>query len=227
MERFWEVDALRGIAIIAMIFYHFLLDLSILKGYSAPNPLYAFIIAGMFIFLVGLSLSLSYMRAEIQNHACFGKYLRRGLRIFGWGLLITGITMLIIPDMPVIFGILHFIGFSVIISYPFLKIGPKSIIFLPLFVLPYFSLHDIGPWLLWLVPQRFATADYFPLIPWFSLVLLGMLFGFILYPKYKRRFDLPHIKKNRILKSLCTLGKRSLFVYLVHQPLLVLVIMFI
>jgi len=97
--RFWEVDALRGIAIILVIFYHFVWDVSYFRLYPVDvlSPLwqtFARSVGSTFIFLLGLSLTLSYNR-EVQHlgqPAPFSKYLRRGSKIFGLGLVITVVT---------------------------------------------------------------------------------------------------------------------------------------
>ncbi len=76
-------------------------------------------------FLMGVSLTLSNSRAQItgkyREGGLFKKYLKRGLKIFSLGLLITLATWIFIPQEFIIFGVLHFIGISIILSYPFLK----------------------------------------------------------------------------------------------------------
>lgn len=217
--RFWEIDCLRGLAILAMISYHLWLDLSWLKGFPRPPIELAYPIAGCFIFLVGLSLSLSYSR--LQGKVRFSKYLKRGLRIFGWGLGITLVTWIFTP-FPVWFGILHFIGLSIILAYPILKLKTRawifSVLLLPLCFLPASSA------VFWLLPFSFPTLDYFPLLPWFLLIPIGISVGFWLYPGYTRRFSLPGPGPFGWLSAL---GRRSLFVYLIHQPVLLSLVWFL
>ncbi|MEZ5334155.1 MAG: heparan-alpha-glucosaminide N-acetyltransferase domain-containing protein [Methanolobus sp.] len=78
------------------------------------------------------------------------------------------------------------------------------------------------PWLLWIgiKPYGFYT-DYFPLIPWFGVVLLGIFTGNSLYPDYKRSFRMCDCGNNTVVKTLVYLGKKSLLIYLVHQPVIV------
>ncbi len=71
-NRFWEIDFLRGIAIIMMVSYHFTFDLNFfgidsINIYSGFLWIFPRIVASMFIFLVGLSLYLSYTRAEMSG----------------------------------------------------------------------------------------------------------------------------------------------------------------
>ncbi len=100
--RFWEIDILRGITVIAMILYHFSYDLAYFAGlfdvsfFRSGLALNIARLGGAtFIFLAGLSLTLSYRRAVKTRPAgwdLFPKYLGRGLWIFSFGLLITFLT---------------------------------------------------------------------------------------------------------------------------------------
>jgi len=68
LDRFWEVDLLRGIAVLLMVLYHFAFDLNYfgLVGIDVNSghiSLLAHLIVALFLLLVGLSLTLSYSRA--------------------------------------------------------------------------------------------------------------------------------------------------------------------
>src|SRR5829696_2713131 len=98
-ERLWEIDVLRGIAVIAMVLYHFSYDLAYLGGLfdvgffrSGVGLNMGRMIGCTFIFVAGLSLALSYSRAIASQRAggtLFWKYLGRGLKIFSYGLAVT------------------------------------------------------------------------------------------------------------------------------------------
>ncbi len=91
-KRFWEVDSLRGLAIVMMVVFHFIFDLNYFgiysfNIYSGFLWWFARITASMFIFVVGVSLSLSYTRTTLSKYhltekELFLKYLNRGLKIF-------------------------------------------------------------------------------------------------------------------------------------------------
>jgi uncharacterized membrane protein len=122
-QRFWEIDSLRGIAIVMMIIFHSFFDLDLLGYYSIDFYSvfwlsFARMIEIIFISLVGVSMVISYSRSKQKS---FGKYLKRGLKLFCWGLVITMATWLFFREKFVVFGILHFIGISVILAYPFVK----------------------------------------------------------------------------------------------------------
>ena len=65
--------------------------------------------------------------------------------------------------------------------------------------------------------------DYEPIFPWFGVVLIGMGLGEFLYPEGVRSFTLPQIPEI-VVRPLAFLGRHSLIIYLVHQPIIILVI---
>jgi uncharacterized membrane protein len=234
-ERFWEVDSLRGLAILMMITYHFLFDLTFFGIYyfdvnSGFLWIFARVTAFTFIFLMGISLTLSSSRAQIGGEGIsFTKYLKRGLKIFSLGLLITVATWIFIPQEFIIFGILHFIGISIILSYPFLKRKYLNLLLGISFIIGGIYLGNFTfdfSWLVWLgfIPNTLQTVDYFPLIPWFGVVLIGLFFGRILYRNYARQFKIPDLSKTYFIKTFSFLGRNSLIIYLIHQPILIIIL---
>ncbi len=237
-KRFWEIDVLRGLAIIMMISYHLIFDLAYFGIYPMNVStgfwwIFARTTAFTFLFLVGVSLTLSHTRAEKLggNHSknLFAKYLKRGVKIFSLGLLITLATWLFIPQDFIVFGVLHFIGLAIILEYPFLNKKELNlilgIIFIMLgFVLTFFTVNI--PWFLWLglKPPGFITVDYFPLLPWLGVVSIGLFVGNILYRDYKRRFKLPDLSHNILVRIFSFLGRHSLLIYLIHQPILIIIL---
>jgi uncharacterized membrane protein len=145
-------------------------------------------------------------------------------------MLITTITWLLFPQNFIFFGILHLIGLSIILATPFLKIK-KLNLFLGVAIISIglalgtFTFNF--PWLSWLgfVPTNLSAFDYFPIFPWFGIVLLGIYFGETLYKKNKRTFKLPDVSDYSITKLIEFLGKNSLIIYLIHQPILMLILL--
>lgn len=224
MKRFWEIDALRGLAVILMMLFNYSFALRLLGIYTLSADwlywwLFPRMIAGMFIFLVGASLSISYNRKRNYTH-----FLKRGAFIFSLGMLATLATWFYIGQGFVVFGILHFIGLSIIIALPFFRfVKFNALIGLILFLFGFYlnSIIIDNQSLLWLglVPGDFYTVDYFPLLPWFGLVLIGFAVGNRLYAKGKRSFKIFDLSKQ--LSFLSFLGRHSLLIYVVHQPLLI------
>jgi len=234
-RRFWELDFLRGIAIIMMIIFHVLFDLKYFGGYdfylnSGFWMLFGRATAAIFILLVGISLTLSHSRERIKGRKdLFKKYRNRGLKIFSWGLFISSITWLFLEEGLILFGILHFIGISIILAYLFIEKTSRNLLLGLLFIIVGLYLQTMRfnfSSLMWLgfMPQDFYTLDYFPIFPWFGLILIGLFLGNSLYPNYKRKFNVPKIANNQIVRFFRHLGQRSLMIYLIHQPLLIILL---
>lgn len=239
-KRFWEIDSLRGVAIVMMVTFHFIFDLYYFGIYSLDVHSgflwwFARLTAFTFIFLVGVSLSLSNSRTILKaNYGSqknlFYTHLKRGLKIFGYGLIITAITWIFIREGFIMFGILQLIGISIILEYPFLKYRYANLISGIIFIAVgiylmgfKFDFYE----LLWLgfTPYNFYTLDYFPLLPWLGVVSLGIFFGNTLYGSYTRHFKLLDLSKYLPLKVLGFLGRHSLFIYFIHQPVLIIILL--
>jgi uncharacterized membrane protein len=227
------VDAARGVAIVMMVVYHLMYDLDYFGGYPIDSTSgfwarFADATAGAFLFLVGVSLAISYARtsAARPDRRLFGKYLLRGIRILAYGMVLTAV-FLVFGMGVVAFGILHLIGVSIILAYPLLKYRFANLfVGLSLVAVGVYmrieGLSSESPWLLpfGVVPENLVMPDYRPLLPWFGVVLLGVFAGKVVYGDGKR----PAIfaQKAPVLAGpLLPLGRNSLFIYLIHQPVLV------
>jgi uncharacterized membrane protein len=219
-----------------MVVYHLMYDLDYFGGYDIEATSgfwarFADATAGTFLFLVGVSLAISYSRANAARpgRSLFGKYLLRGIRIFAYGMALT--VVFVVFGMGVVaFGILHLIGVSIILAYPLLRYRYANL-FLGLSIIAvgvYIRIEGFSsesPWLLpfGVVPENLVMPDYRPLLPWFGVVLLGLFAGNVLYGNGRR----PALFANKApvaTKPLLPLGRNSLFIYLVHQPILILLL---
>lgn len=229
--RFWDVDAARGVAMIMVILYHLVFDLDNFGGYPIASTsgfwaAFADASAFMFVFLAGLSLTLSRRRSAAPT---FGKYLGRGLRIFAYGMLIT-LVFRLLDYGYVIFGILHLIGASIILAYPFLRLRWANLV-LGLLIIA------LGAWVgardlaaggiagvllapLGVLPEGLMMPDYRPLLPWFGVVLLGVFAGNAAYLPWRERHRAGE-PPGRAVSGLAFIGRNTLFIYLVHQPVLI------
>ncbi|HEV2128667.1 MAG TPA: heparan-alpha-glucosaminide N-acetyltransferase [Thermomicrobiales bacterium] len=235
--RFWEIDTVRGIAIAMMVLYHLVFDLDRFGGFDLNATRgfwrhFATITAFLFVFLVGVSLRVSYDRSRrttASEAQLFRKYTLRGVRILGYGMLITLVIGLAVPDGNIYFGILHAIGLSIILAYAFLGRPTLALLVAIPVVLAapvVRSLHMDEPWLLWLgvrAPVGYML-DYRPMMPWFGVVLLGIVAGSSLYRNGERRFPWPAGQPPWPGRQLATVGRYSLAIYLLHQPLLLAVL---
>jgi uncharacterized membrane protein len=232
--RRWEVDASRGVAFSMMALYHLLFDLHYFAGWPIAVTSgfwggFADATAGLFLSLVGISLTLSYARWRArQADPYFPHLVRRGFRILGYGFLVTLVTWLVDPRQVVLFGILHLIGVSILLAWPFLG-GRLANLVLGAVLVGLGSLVEgvvlpAGfPWLLWLglPPAGFSSFDYRPLLPWFGVVLWGIAAGNLLYPHGRPLRPLPDWSGLPPARLLAWLGRHALVLYLVHQPVMI------
>jgi uncharacterized membrane protein len=223
--RWPALDAARGLAIAAMVVYHFAWDLSFFQliatdviGHPAWQ-LFARTIAASFLTLVGIGLVLGHHRGV--RWTAFG---RRLAVIAVAALAITAATWFAFPDDYIFFGILHCIALSSVLALPFLRV--PAIVLLAAaafcFAAPRLLTDPAldAPLLDWLglgagTPQ---TNDYVPIFPWFGFVLLGLRAGRLILPLATRKPS--SLWNSRWPRALVWSGRRSLLIYLVHQPVL-------
>jgi uncharacterized membrane protein len=227
-KRFWEIDLVRTVAVIIMIVFDVLYVLNYLdiQNTGVPGPYRGFwwwisiVNVTVFVFLAGVSLTISHSRSKRIS-----SFMLRGLKIFGWGMLITLLTWIIAPGEYVRFGILHFFGITFILAPFFLRFRYINLILGAALMAIGIYLLEQGifvnfPWLLWLMPYRFSTMDYWPLLPWFGLFLVGMFGGKMLYPQGNRRFDIPDFS-HPVASALTFPGRHPLVMYIAHWPILI------
>jgi len=233
MVRFWEVDFLRGTAIILMVLFHMVFDLNYfgIQQIELASGFWFYLArftASLFLLLVGVSLSLSYSRARLlgQEDRFRFRLMKRSLWIFSLAMGVTLVTYLFIGRGFIVFGVLHLIGVSLLLAYPFLRLHGMNFILGLLFILIGLFLQSLSvdfSWLLWLglAPWDFRSVDYFPLLPWFGVILMGVAFGDLFYRGYSRRIPVPDLAGSSLVSGLALLGRNSLAIYLVHQPVLI------
>ena len=231
-KRYPELDAFRGLAIIAMMAYHLCFNLSYFFGIALPVPLevwkpFSRPIAFMFLTLVGLVSTISWQRSSGKLR--IQKLFKRFELIALGALLISVVTYIVIPGFYVRFGILHLIATAVVLQPLFQRFKVWNLLLAAAWyivgmyvVIEIFGLgQPVSMWTPLLLPlgvmyPGFSTLDYYPLIPWFAVILFGIGVGYWLYPKnakgYLRSVSWP--------KWLLWMGRYSLFLYLIHQPIL-------
>lgn len=72
-------------------------------------------------------------------------------------------------------------------------------------------------------PTGFSSLDYYPLLPWFGVILLGTAVGTVLYSP-KRHQALGTFDFFPFPRWLLACGKRSLWIYFAHQPVILLIL---
>lgn len=203
------LDAARGMAVVAMIAYHFFWDLSVFGFIQTDVGREwrgaAMTIAASFLLISGAAFTLA------------GRLKPRRLAVIGGAAALVSLgSWWFDPGSFIFFGILHCIALSAVLAVPFLRAPAWVLGVAAALVLALGSLAHpaFNAWpLLWLglATQLPPTNDYIPIFPWFGFVLVGMLAGRAprdLWPEAAPAL-------------LVWLGRWSLLIYLVHQPILV------
>lgn len=224
-KRIWELDVFRGICILGVIAVHFVYDMVELYGlvkWEYP-PLFSFIKnwgGVLFLLLSGICVTLG-------SHS-----VRRGLIVFASGLLITGVTVgMYLLEMQgigiiIYFGVLHCLG-ACMLLWPLFKKLPwwaLAICGIALTALGFYlrqlpAVDAYWPMVFGVPWKNFASSDYFPLLPYFGFFLLGAALGKTLYRQ--KQSLLPKVnEKFFLIRFFGFCGRQSLWLYLLHQPIL-------
>jgi uncharacterized membrane protein len=195
--------------------------------HSGSWAIFARGIASTFLFVLGVSLTLRYSRlkSHLSGWPLFRKFLLRGVKIFAWGMVVTVVTYFALGHGYVIFGILHLLGLSTVLAYPFLRSRWASLVAAIVVIGLGIYVSDLRsplPWLLWLgvMQTNRYMVDFYPVLPWSGVALLGVFAGLTLYPGGIPRFTLPDLTQKAPVRGLTFLGRHALLIYLVHQPIL-------
>jgi len=223
--RIWEIDFLRGLSIILMVFYHLGFDLTefcgIRKIFGIAFNLYGtgltvaqYFFAGVFIVLSGISSTLS--RSNV----------RRALKILAVAIIITAITYLFNSSAAIYFGILHCLAVCILIYGLTLQkakawtcTAAGAFVF-GLSLALSFIMGNVSVSFDWLLPfgissHTLSSYDYFPLLPWFGVFLIGTALGKSVYAA--RQSLIPKRLPESFINAA---GRHSLLIYIVHQPVL-------
>lgn len=248
-NRIWELDFLRGICVLLMIWDHFMFSVRFIFGdaWSAQSEgLFKFvtfaenywvgdlrtlfhpIIFCLFFIMCGISCSLS------RNN------LKRGIIALFLAFGITAVTSMF--DMIIRFGVLHMLAFSIIFYWIIntITLGNKKItslicliagvvIIIVNDVYTYQIPTEYNPDLAFIGDffggKDYESIDYFPLIPYVGYMLLGASVGSFLYGDKKSLF--PQLNKFGWHKPISFWGDKALIVYIAHQPIIIGILSFI
>ena len=114
--RYRLLDTLRGFSLVSMILYHICWDLVHMYGFDwtwfmkTQGYLWQQSICWLFIFVSGFCQGLKRDERTLSS-AC-----KRGLVIMVSGLLVTAATLVFAPEAKIIFGVLFFLGFSIMLT---------------------------------------------------------------------------------------------------------------
>ena len=224
-KRILWIDVIRGISILAMITFHFAFDLMYF-GFAKSDLIYQpdwrlfeRMIAFSFLFIAGLSLSITH-----KSWINWKSFLRRYGVTAICAVLISIVTYILFNNDMIRFGILHAISVSGLVGLLLLKLNSLSLFFLAvlLFLLNLFIPQPLEgdyfwQWLIY-TTETPNSLDYRPIIPWITPFILGMA-SYQLFKKWDL-LEVNNTITHNELSILCWLGRNSLVIYLVHQPIL-------
>lgn len=218
-QRYEEIDVLRALAIGLMVLFHLVYDLKEFAGVNIDYQAPLWFVIGktsalLFMFISGLASGFS--RSSV----------RRGLKVLFWGMVVTAVTYLFMKEEYVRFGILHFLGVTMILSPLIFRLSSRMLWGLVVsFALIgfWFNGQVVGTSLFLpfgLMYDGFSSIDYYPLFPYFAVTILGILAYRRFYAQ--RRKSVFSFRLNSELTK--WLSRNSLGIYLIHQPVILLII---
>jgi uncharacterized membrane protein len=224
-QRLHYLDVMRGIAIILMVIYHFCFDLDNFNYIQINMDTDLFwrglraIIITLFLTTMGMSLALTHAKG-----ICWHCLRKRTLFLGSAAILVSIGSYLQFPNTWIYFGILHFILFAswlglLFLGKPWLSLITAVIILVGSF---FNLLHTDALFILLQQPLNlpfYYTEDLVTVFPWFSFVLIG------LFVVAKNWHLSPQLKSNTLSRKVGFLGRHSLLIYMIHQPILFGVVM--
>lgn len=231
-HRVDSLDVARGLGLIAMAVFHTAWDLSFLgiaeidiAGHRGWIN-FARIIAATFLFIAGFSLVLAS-----HNQIRWRPFLRRLAIIVAAASVVSLGTWFFVTVQFVAFGILHHIAAASLIGLLLLRFSSFWIIAAALLALALpFAIEWDGDgygfgYLLGIAPGAPPSVDYVPLFPWLAAGFMGMATA-----KYALRYRPDGLwvrwqAKGKPFSILALMGRWSLPIYLLHQPLIIGVLM--
>ena len=230
-QRFDAIDALRGVALLGMFAFHLIWDLGYFRLVSPDLPYEPAImgfghgVAGSFLFLAGAGLALA-ARDGLNSHA----FWRRLWMISAAAAGVSGATYLLFPDNFIFFGILHCIALSSLLALPLLRaplwlaaLVAAAALVAPLLI-EWPLLDAPAFWWLGLGTREPVSNDWRPLLPYFGVVLMGIISTRLLLARGLPAWLTQWRAQASASRALVWGGRHSLLVYLVHQPVFLAVL---
>jgi uncharacterized membrane protein len=230
-RRLHKVDFARGLALIGVMGYHLSWDLRYYAFVLWPiDTDWGWIAAqkalvSAFVGLSGLSLWLAH-----GDGIRWRPFWRRWLIRFGAAMLVTLATLVAYPEAFVYFGVLQALALFALIGLAFLRmraglllsVGAAIVALGVGFQHPVFNQKILSWFGFWVVPPY--TNDLVPIFPWFGVFLIGIGLGRVLTHPAPRPFLAGAAPWGRAGRGLTWIGRHSLILYLMHQPLLLAVL---
>jgi uncharacterized membrane protein len=225
--RIDAVDVARGVAIAAMIVFHTAWDLSFLRLIATPvgtDPAwqaFAQAIAGSFLALVGVGLVLGH-----GDGIRWRAFAKRLAVVAAAAALVTAATLAAFPDSFIFFGILHMIALGSVLALPFLRAplvmvaGTAAVVVVLPTLVRFPALNGRALGWIGLAEAVPPTNDFEPIFPWLAPVLAGIVLARLALASRWRKRLASWRAAGPVSRALAAAGRRSLVIYLLHQPVL-------
>jgi uncharacterized membrane protein len=226
LQRLPAVDLLRGLAIVQMIAYHFVYDLTYFEWLHIEMTrepewiAWRNAIVTQFLLVSGLTAGLGDAAGRPGT-----RFWHRWRQVAAAAALVSIASAWLFGPRLIWFGVLHFVAVALLLARPLPALGALNLVVGAALVALGASVHDAhfdSPWVSWigLAAHKPATEDYVPLLPWFG----AFTFGIGLAGLWRRRgFALPGSLQqldSAPARALRWLGRWPLTIYLVHQPIM-------
>ena len=226
-SRVYMLDILRGIAVLGMVFHHSMVSAEIVYDttfdffYTTAFKIIQLVFVAVFLLVSGICTN--YSRNTVK----------RGIIVTAAALVVSFATCVVMPWMgmhglEIYFGVLHMFGLSMLIYGLCKKLFDKIpspvgiILFFVLFLLyyPFYDSQPTSPYyfliIFGVIPESITSyGDYYPLLPYFFMFLSGTYLG-----KYVKNGSFPRFFYTARCKVLEVCGRYSLWVYILHQPII-------
>ena len=198
-KRFVEIDVVKGVAVLLMMFFHYFYlgkHMNVVNANTDSGLLYlcAKIAHTTFIIASGMNLAISTSGKSSDEY--IPKKVKRGLYLLAVGLIISYLTKMEFGDSYVKFGIMHFIGIATILSAFIVKVPILTYVISAGILLIHIILktpsvkskfYDIcgrNPFMCFIsgiMNLKYDSLDHFSLIPYLGYFLLGSAIAFTCY----------------------------------------------
>ena len=234
--RAFELDALRGLALLMMVLHHLIFDLR----YLLELPVFAFQESAWFInllrplflcvFLVVSGICSTFSRNN------FKRGLRVGAAALGFTAATTIASLLTNLDLYIFFNVLHLLALGTLL-YAWITRRDRGrgtdvllviLTAVTIWVGTILPTEPVNTFLLLpfgMLPATYpGMSDYLPIFPWLGFFMAGALIGRLQYSDRCTAF--PHAPQGllRAAQPLAFLGRHSLGIYALHQPVLLAVL---
>jgi uncharacterized membrane protein len=198
-ERYIEIDVGKGIAVLLMMFFHYFYlgkHMNILNVNTDKGLLYLCAKFAHTTFIIASGVNLAISTSGKSSREYVPKKVKRGLYLFGVGLIISYLTKMEFGDLNVKFGIMHFLGFATILSTFLMKLPiltyfiSASILLIhfllktPSFKNKFMNICEKNPFMCFvggIMNIKYNSLDHFGLIPHLGYFLLGSAIAFTCY----------------------------------------------